>query len=157
TVVGPVLAQTRRIILKNGIILSLDSKIGDFEKADVLIEGKKILSVGLNLRGDGAEMVDCAGMIVMPGFVTTHNHQYYTLQRSIIPDGLIIFAGNPDQQPTAWPNETYGSVAGNIWTQGRIPDPASPGKFVWDLGRPPYDPEDNYLSQLVACLSEITQ
>ena len=157
TVVGPVLAQSRRIVLKDGIVLSLDPKIGSHEKADVLIEGKKILEVGPNLNAPNAEKVDCTGMIVMPGFVTTHHHQFYTLQRSLIPDGLIIFPGNPDQEPTAWPHETYGSVPGNIWTQGRIPDPANPGKYLWDLGRPPYDPEDNYLSELVACLSEITQ
>ena len=157
TLVGPALAQSRRIVLKDGIVLSLDSRVGDFEKADVLIEGKKILEVGPNLNAGNAEKIDCTGLIVMPGFVTTHHHQFYTLQRSLIPDGLIIFPGNPDQEPTAWPHETYGSVPGNIWTQGRIPDPANPGKYLWDLGRPPYDPEDNYLSELVACLSEITQ
>jgi 5-methylthioadenosine/S-adenosylhomocysteine deaminase len=155
--IGPALAQARRIVLKDGIVLSLDPKVGDFEKADVLIEGKKLLEVGPNLNTGNAEKIDCTGMIVMPGFVTTHHHQFYTLQRSLIPDGLIIFPGNADQEPTAWPHETYGSVPGNIWTQGRIPDPANPGKYLWDLGRPPYDPEDNYLSELVACLSEITQ
>jgi hypothetical protein len=155
--VGPVLAQTRRIVLRDGIVLSLDPKVGDFERADVLIEGKKILQVGPNLNAGNAERIDCTGMIVMPGFVTTHHHQFYTLQRSVIPDGLIVFAGNPDQQVSVWPNETYGTVPGQIWTQGRIPDPANPGKFLWDLGRPPYDPEDNYLSELVACLGEISQ
>jgi 5-methylthioadenosine/S-adenosylhomocysteine deaminase len=157
TLVGPALAQSRRVVLKDGIVMSLDPKVGDFEKADVLIEGKKILEVGPNLNAGTAEKIDCTGMIAMPGFVTTHHHQFYTLQRSLIPDGLIIFPGNPDQEPTAWPHETYGSVPGNIWTQGRIPDPANPGKYLWDLGRPPYDPEDNHLSELVACLSEITQ
>jgi 5-methylthioadenosine/S-adenosylhomocysteine deaminase len=155
--VGPALAQSRRIVLKDAVVLSLDPNVGDFEKADVLIEGKKISQIGPSLNVGNAERIDCTGMIVMPGFVTTHHHQFYTLQRSLIPDGLIIFPGNADQEPTAWPHETYGSVPGNIWTQGRIPDPANPGKYLWDLGRPPYDPEDNYLSELVACLSEITQ
>jgi cytosine/adenosine deaminase-related metal-dependent hydrolase len=84
----------------------------------------------------------------MPGFITTHHHQYETLQRSIIADGLL--AG-------AWPQETYGSVVQNIWTAGRIPDPRDPSRFIWDLGRVPYDPEDCYIAQLVACVSEITQ
>ena len=104
TLVGPALAQSRRIVLKDGIVLSLDPKVGDFEKADVLIEGKKILEIGPNLNAGNAERIDCTGMIVMPGFVTTHHHQFYTLQRSLIPDGLIIFPGNPDQEPTAWPH-----------------------------------------------------
>ena len=52
-----VLAQTRRIVLKDGIVLSLDPKIGSHEKADMLIEGKKILEVGPNLNAPNAEKV----------------------------------------------------------------------------------------------------
>src|SRR5439155_7467374 len=33
----------------------------------------------------------------------------------------------------------------------------NPNSFVWDLGRSPYDPEDCYISELVACLSEISE
>jgi 5-methylthioadenosine/S-adenosylhomocysteine deaminase len=141
-------ASKRRILLRGGVVLSLDPKVGDFEKADVLIDGKKIAQIAPTIAADGAEVVDCSGTIVMPGFITTHHHQYETIQRSIIPDGLL--AG-------AWPQETYGSVVQNIWTAGRITDPSDPNKIIWDLGRVPYDPEDCYFSQLVACLSEITQ
>jgi cytosine/adenosine deaminase-related metal-dependent hydrolase len=84
----------------------------------------------------------------MPGFITTHHHQYETLQRSIIADGLL---------GGGWPMESYGSVVQNVWTAGRIQDPKDPSRFIWDLGRVPYDPEDCYISQLVACLSEITE
>ena len=138
----------RRILLQGGVVLTLDPKVGDFEKADVLIDGKKIAEVGPAISAADAEVVDCSGTIVMPGFITTHHHQYETLQRSIIPDGIL---------GGAWPQESYGSVVQNIWTAGRIADPARPGNFIWDLGRVPYDPEDCYISQLVACLSEITE
>ncbi len=140
--------RKRRILLRNGVVLSLDSKVGDFEKADVLIDGTKISAVGPNLAAGNAEVIDCTGAIVMPGFITTHHHQYETLQRSIIPDGLL--AG-------AWPQETYGSVVQNIWTAGRITDPADPNKVIWDLGRVPYDPEDLYISEVVTCLSQISE
>src|SRR6476619_3921077 len=138
----------RRVLLKGGVVLSLDPKVGDFEQADVLIEGKTIAAVGPNLNAGDALVVDCKGTIVMPGFITTHHHQYETLQRSVIPDGLL--AG-------AWPQETYGSVVQNIWTAGRITDPMNPNTVVWDLGRTPYDPEDCYISELVASLSEISE
>jgi 5-methylthioadenosine/S-adenosylhomocysteine deaminase len=138
----------RRILLRGGVVLSLDPKVGDFEKADVLIDGKLIADVRPNITAADALIVDCSGSIVMPGFITTHHHQYETLQRSIIADGLL--AG-------AWPQETYGSVVQNIWTAGRIADPKDPNKFIWDLGRVPYDPEDCYISELVACLSEISE
>ena len=32
----------RRLLLKGGAVLSLDPQVGDFERGDVLIEGKKI-------------------------------------------------------------------------------------------------------------------
>ena len=140
--------RKRRILLRGGVVLTLDTKVGDFEKADVLIDGKTIAQVAPDISAGDAEVIDCSGTIVMPGFVTTHHHQYETLQRSIIADGLL--AG-------AWPQETYGSVVQNIWTAGRIADQADPSKFIWDLGRVPYDPEDCYISELVACLSEISQ
>ena len=46
-----------RILLRGGIVLSLDPAVGDFEQADVLIEGKKIVAVGPNLGGT-AQVVD---------------------------------------------------------------------------------------------------
>jgi cytosine/adenosine deaminase-related metal-dependent hydrolase len=144
----PDLGGRRRILLKGGVVLTLDARVGDFERADVLIDGKLIADVAPSITAADALVVDCAGTIVMPGFVTTHHHQYETIQRSIIPDGLL---------GGAWPQESYGSVVQNIWTAGRIADPQKPGSYVWDLGRVPYDPEDCYISQLVACLSEITE
>jgi len=140
--------RKRRILLRGGIVLSLDPKVGDFASADVLVDGTKIAAVGPNLAAGDAEVVDCSGTIVMPGFVTTHHHQYETIQRSIIPDGLLA-------QP--WPMESYQSVVQAIWTAGRIVDPADPSRVIWDLGRVPYDPEDLYISALVACLSQITE
>ncbi len=140
--------RKRRILLRDGIVLSLDPKVGDFAKADVLIDGTKIAAIAPSLSSIGAEVIDCSGAIVMPGFITTHHHQYETLQRALIPDGLL-------QGP--WPQETYTSVVQNIWTAGRITDPANPASVIWDLGRVPYDPEDCYISELVACLSEISE
>ncbi len=77
-----------RILLKGGIVLTLDRALGDFETADVLIEGAKIAAVGRNLKAD-AQTIDASNMIVMPGFVDTHHHQYETILRSILPDGLL--------------------------------------------------------------------
>jgi len=46
-----------RILLRGGIVLSLDPKVGDFEKADVLIEGKRIAAVGPNLTAAATSAV----------------------------------------------------------------------------------------------------
>src|SRR5579864_8307964 len=143
--------RQRRILLRGGVVLSLDPRVGDFERADVLIDGKSIAEIAPTVSAGDAEIVDCTGTIVMPGFITTHHHQYETLQRSIIPDGLL---------GGTWPEESYGSVVQNIWTAGRIAEPGTrgnPGKVIWDLGRVPYDPEDLYIAELGANLSEISE
>jgi 5-methylthioadenosine/S-adenosylhomocysteine deaminase len=140
--------RKRRILLRGAVVLSFDSKLGDFERADVLIDGKTIAQIAPTIAAGDAEVVDCSGTIVMPGFITTHNHQYEAIQRSIIPDGLL--AG-------AWPLETYGSVVQNIWTAGRIVEPGNPSNIIWDLGRVPYDPEDCYIAELIACLGQISE
>jgi 5-methylthioadenosine/S-adenosylhomocysteine deaminase len=67
---------TGRILIKGGCVLSLDPGIGDFDKADVLIEGKKIATVGRDLKAEGASVIDATGTIVLPGFVDTHHHLY---------------------------------------------------------------------------------
>ena len=78
----------RRILIKGGIVLSMDRSVGDFEKADVLMDGKKIAAVGPNLKAT-AEVVDATDRIVMPGFVDTHHHQYQAVLRSLIADALL--------------------------------------------------------------------
>jgi 5-methylthioadenosine/S-adenosylhomocysteine deaminase len=146
-----------RVLLKGGIVLTMDPAVPDLEKGDVLVEGKKIIAIGANLgSGGGAQVVDCTGKIVMPGFITTHHHQYETIMRSIIADGYITFADNPiqpEQQSTDWQYEAYTTVVQNIWTSGRI---IQGGTTLWDLGAPPMHPEDCYLAELVASLAEIS-
>ena len=82
------LVKARRILLQGGMVLSLDPAVGDHERADVLIEGAKILAVGPNAgaSASSAFVVDATGMIVMPGFVDTHHHQYETVLRSRGPE-----------------------------------------------------------------------
>src|SRR5260370_31698926 len=108
--------RQRRILLRGGVVLSLDPRVGDFEKADVLIDGKRIAEVAPTVSPGDAEIVDSTGTIVMPGFIAPHHHQYETLQRSIIPDALL---------QGAWPQEGSGPVVQTICTPGRIPHPAN--------------------------------
>jgi len=80
--------QNDRILLKGGTVLSLDPGVGDFESADVLIEGSKIANVGKELN-ENAEIIDASGMIVMPGFVDTHRHMWQGALRNILPNGTL--------------------------------------------------------------------
>ena len=82
-------ATGRRILLQGGVVLSMDPQVGDFERGDVLIEGKKILAVGPSLSAAGAAVIDATDRIVLPGFIDTHFHHYQTVLRGIIADGLL--------------------------------------------------------------------
>ena len=81
-------ARTNRLLLKGGCVLSLDQKVGDFEAADVLIDGSRIAEVRPNITA-AAEIVDASNMIVMPGFVDTHRHMWQGALRNILPNGLL--------------------------------------------------------------------
>jgi cytosine/adenosine deaminase-related metal-dependent hydrolase len=72
-----------RKLVKGGVVLSLDPKVGDFSKGDVLIDRDRIAAVGPGLEGGEAEVVDASGMIVMPGFVDSHRHIWEGLLRNI--------------------------------------------------------------------------
>ena len=88
------LQAQRRILIKGGVVLTLDRQVGDFAQADVLIDGKKILAVQPNIQGGGAQVIDARGKIVMPGFVDTHHHQFETVLRSFLADGILINDGS---------------------------------------------------------------
>jgi cytosine/adenosine deaminase-related metal-dependent hydrolase len=75
--------MAERTLLKNGIVLSLDPKVGNFHKADVLIEGSKIAAVGPDLSAGDAQVVDASNMIIMPGFIDTHRHVWEGILRNI--------------------------------------------------------------------------
>jgi cytosine/adenosine deaminase-related metal-dependent hydrolase len=75
-------------LLRGGRVLSLDPAIGDFAKADVLIQGSKIVSVQPNISSS-ARVIDASNMIVMPGFIDTHRHAWEAPLRNILPDGIL--------------------------------------------------------------------
>src|SRR5262245_63212661 len=85
---GPTTRQP--ILLKGGTIVSMDPKVGDFVKGDVLIDGTKIVSVGMQASAPRqAQVIDATNTIVIPVFVDAHRHSWEGQLRRIIPDGAI--------------------------------------------------------------------
>src|SRR5262245_35870014 len=83
-------APNQRILLKGGTVVSLDEKVGDFVKGDVLIEGKKIANIAADIKVSGSvQVIDASNTIVTPGFVDAHRHSWEGQLRRIIPDGEI--------------------------------------------------------------------
>jgi dihydropyrimidinase len=58
------------VVLKNGLVVTAT---GSFV-ADVRVEGEKIASIGTNLAAKADEVVDAAGMYVLPGAIDPHTH-----------------------------------------------------------------------------------
>jgi cytosine/adenosine deaminase-related metal-dependent hydrolase len=89
----------RRILLKGGVVLTLDRQIGDFAQADLLIEDGKIREVRPNIDASGdVATVDAAHRIIIPGFVDTHSHSYQGLLRDTLPNGIVDPDYNRDIQ-----------------------------------------------------------
>jgi cytosine/adenosine deaminase-related metal-dependent hydrolase len=76
------------MILRGGHVLTMDSELGDFPSADVLIEDDKIAAVRPRIEAD-AEVVDCGGRIVIPGFVDTHRHTWEAAIRGCAPNSTL--------------------------------------------------------------------
>ncbi len=120
----------RRYVIRDGHVMSMDPKVGDFVRADVLIEGRKIAAVGPKLHAPGAGVIDARGRIVMPGFVDTHHHQFETALRSFLADGLLFNDGKP-----------HGAI----------------NYFDFILGKfaPVYRPKDVHINELFGSLSQL--
>src|SRR5436309_5941274 len=122
----------RRYIIRGGSVMSMDRSVGDFPQADVLIEGKKIIAVGPNLQAGGATPIDARGRIVMPGFIDPHHHQFETVLRSFLADGILINDGS--NTPSG--NTTY-------------------YEFILPKFAPVYRPQDVYINELFGGLSQL--
>ena len=77
-----------KILLKGGTVLSVDPQIGDLATGDVLFEDDRIAGVEPSIDAD-AEVVDCTGRIVIPGFVDTHRHTWEAAIRGCAPNATL--------------------------------------------------------------------
>jgi 5-methylthioadenosine/S-adenosylhomocysteine deaminase len=109
------LQGARRILIKGAVVLTVDRQVGDFAKADILIEDGKIREIRPEIAASGdIAVVDGTNRIVIPGFIDTHNHSYQGLMRSIMPDGVLEPDYNRDVQaklsPAFAPPEVHAGV-----------------------------------------------
>lgn len=59
-----------KTLLRNGTIVRADGS----EFADLLIEGEKIVRIGKDLPCEDAQVIDCTGKLLFPGFIDAHTH-----------------------------------------------------------------------------------
>jgi len=78
--------QPTEFVIRNAYVLTMDGALGDLPNADVHVRNGAIAAVGRALQAPGAEPIDGAGMLVLPGLVETHWHIWGTLLRSLSGD-----------------------------------------------------------------------
>jgi len=71
-------------VIRSATVLTMDAKLGDFERGDVHVRNGAIVAVAQTIPAAGATEIDGHGMICMPGFIDTHWHLWTTVCRPII-------------------------------------------------------------------------
>ncbi len=79
------MAEKASILIKNGLIVTMDSKRRVFEEGYVVIDEDRIVEVGKGNPGSkyvAEEVIDAEHGVVMPGFLCAHTHFYGALLRA---------------------------------------------------------------------------
>ncbi len=78
------------LVLHNAHILTMDERYTQYENGALVVQGDSILALGpeeeLLAAYPNAERFDCAGRVLMPGFVNAHTHVPMTLLRGLADD-----------------------------------------------------------------------
>jgi len=75
-----------RTLLTGGTVITSRTAGEVLSATDILIENGTIAAIGPDLSGDGAQVVDVTGRVVLPGFVDTHRHTWQSVVRNIASD-----------------------------------------------------------------------
>ena len=74
----------------NGIVLTMDGKLNQYDPGAVAVRGDSIVAVGaeaeIKKEYSAKETVDCKGKVLMPGLVNAHTHVPMTLLRGLADD-----------------------------------------------------------------------
>ena len=98
-----------KTLLKNGTVVDYASKTN--ENLDVLIENDKIIAISKDISTvDADKVIDCTGLIIMPGMIDVHCHlrepggehkeTIETGSRSAVAGGFTTICPMPNTNPT---------------------------------------------------------
>lgn len=77
------------ILLRGATILAMGGIENDLISGDILIEGSVIVEIASAINHKDAFVIDCRGMVAMPGFQDTHRHSWEGQLRRIMPSGTM--------------------------------------------------------------------
>src|SRR5687768_950791 len=73
----------RKTLIRGGQVYDHDGDIHRPAVCDILIEDDKIAAVGSGLQGDGHQVIDASGKLIIPGLINAHYHSHDTLCRGL--------------------------------------------------------------------------
>jgi N-acyl-D-aspartate/D-glutamate deacylase len=98
---SPLVAQDRTVLIRNGRVM--DGSGNPWIRADVLIRGDRVVSIGSLGDIDVDETIDATGLYVTPGFIDPHSHAGGGLASAelshgepLLAMGLTTVVANPD-------------------------------------------------------------
>jgi putative selenium metabolism protein SsnA len=75
------------LLVGNGLLVSMDEKVGIIEQGALLINGDTIVEVGdtkkLKEVYPDAQFIDATGRLILPGMINSHMHLYSTFARGL--------------------------------------------------------------------------
>lgn len=78
------------LILKNAILLTMDTHLNMYEPGAIAIQGDHIIAVGnqddICGKYSSDQSLDCQGKVLMPGLINAHTHAAMTLLRGLADD-----------------------------------------------------------------------
>ncbi len=78
------------LLIGNGLVITRDNARPIIENGCVVIDGKKIVEIGLTKalkeKYSVKRFIDAKGKLIMPGFINTHMHYYSTFARGMAND-----------------------------------------------------------------------
>ncbi len=109
--------MSHELLLKKGLVVTVDGQLGDLEDADVLIRDGVIVAVGPRGRtaSANAEVIDCAGRLVMPGLVDTHRHVWQGAIGALTPQMTGVGYGPAVLSGISTSYEPDDIYAGALW------------------------------------------
>ncbi len=79
--------MAKSIVIQGAQVVTMDEKLGDFASADIVAEDGAIKAVGPSLSMPaGADKIDGADMIALPGIIDAHTCLWQTVLRGYVPD-----------------------------------------------------------------------
>jgi cytosine/adenosine deaminase-related metal-dependent hydrolase len=129
------IAGAHAVVLRHGLILTMDDAHTAIEDGDVLIIGSDIAAVGRGLEvPDGTVEVDATGGIVMPGMIDTHRHMWQTAMRGYGADWTLTqyFVWNYLEHGRKFRPEDY--YAGNLLSALEAIDAGVTTSVDWSHG-----------------------